>query len=239
MSSNITSALLASANQVAEGAVARASATLEGTRRKETRAASSSVTHGPTAVTHSAKAAQAKGINFTTLLLAIEKVHGAGAAERVSGPMQGSAGSALRFGGVVAGGWYPIGWYQELWQAVHETLRVGEDGARQIGAAAAEIGVNRVYRMFSRLASPLMLMRIASSAFSNYYDTGKLDVRLDGTNALIAEWKGCTGFNPLLWADMLGGAHYFLASTGVKDVRIAAVSGGVNEDWLVARGTWR
>lgn len=226
----------------------RASATVEGTKRTSREAPpapfSTSGTQRAVALESSAraraeKAANAKGINFTTLLLAVDKVYGQGSSERVRGAIGGSAGHALRYGGLVVGGWYPIEWYQELWSGVQAALQVGEDGARQIGAAAAEIGVNRVYRMFSRLASPLMLMRIASGAFGSYYDTGGLEVRLDSANSLIAEWKGCTGFNALLWADLLGGAQYFLTSTGVSDVKITQLGGGGDENWLLARGTWR
>lgn len=248
MSLKFTSPLLAAANRVAEEAVARASATVEVTKRSSKEAPPATLsTSGfqPAVASDSALRARAenvanvKGINFTTLLLAVDKVHRQGAAERVRVAIGGSAGHALRYGGLVVGGWYPVEWYQELWTGVQTALQVGDEGARQIGACAAEIGVNRVYRTFARLASPLMLMRIASAAFNSYYDTGSLQVRLDGANSIIAEWKGCTGFNSLLWADLLGGAQYFLGSTGVSDVKITPLSGGGNENWLVARGSWR
>jgi hypothetical protein len=173
------------------------------------------------------------------LLMAIDNIYGASAAEKVRAATNGDAGKALRYGGLVVGGWYPIEWYRALWDAVDSTLHVDETQAREIGSTAAALSVNRVYRMFSRLTSPNMLLRIAATAYKSYFDSGELRVRTDGTHSLIAEWRGCTGFNSLLWYDSLGGATYFLSSTGVADVKVTLISGGGDQDWAVARGSWR
>lgn len=183
--------------------------------------------------------ANAKGINFTMLLLALERIYGIEAANKVRAAIPGDAGKALRYGGLVVGGWYPIEWYQQLWTAVSSELHVDQEQAREIGAIAAQLSVHRVYRMFARLASPNMLLSIASLAFKSYYDTGELRVRMEAPRVLIAEWSGCVGFNDLLWYDSIGGASFFLASTGVAQPKVSLLSGGGNEDWAVMRGTWR
>ena len=77
------------------------------------------------------------------------------------------------------------------------------------------------------------------NAFGSYFDTGSIKVKTRGSNALIAEWSGCTGFNSLLWSDSLGGAAYFLGATGVSNVKVTVLGGGREENWLIAEGTWR
>ncbi|MGC4095070.1 MAG: hypothetical protein QM756_45555 [Polyangiaceae bacterium] len=196
-------------------------------------------TLSPPAQREPALGSKAKGINFTTVLAAVKELHGAEALERARAALPGDVGNALRYGGLVVGGWYPIEWYVELWNTLQAQLDLDEVKARAIGVCAARIGVNRVYRVFSRLASPSTLLRVAGAAFSSYFDTGEIRVSADGSKALIAEWSGCSGFNSLLWADSLGGAEYFLSATGVSEVKVHVLRGGGDQDWLVARGTWR
>ncbi len=183
--------------------------------------------------------ARSKGINFTTVLESIERIYGADASKRVRDETPGELGQALRYGGLVVGGWYPMEWYQDLWQSVAAVLAIDEAAARVIGHGSAEIGVHKVYRMFSRLASPAMLLKVAASAFNGYYDTGKLHVRAEGRTCLVAEWSGCTGFNSLIWHDTLGGAGYFVESTGVTGVKLTLVGGGGDQDWMSAEARWR
>ncbi|MFZ5893859.1 MAG: hypothetical protein ACOY0T_22550 [Myxococcota bacterium] len=172
-------------------------------------------------------------------MAAVEKLYGPEVSERIRTAAPDGVGDALRYGGIVVGGWYPIEWYRQLWTAIKEELALDEFAARTLGANAAEISVNRVYRAFARIASPSMLLRIASSAFKSYFDTGDIRVNLEGSHALIAEWRGCTGFDPMIWFDAVGGATYFLGASGVSEPKVTILSGGGDEDWLIARGSWR
>jgi hypothetical protein len=50
-----------------------------------------------------------KGINFIMFLDAVARIYGTEAKQRLEKEASGELGDALRFGGIVAGGWYNIG----------------------------------------------------------------------------------------------------------------------------------
>lgn len=183
--------------------------------------------------------AKVKGINFTGALSAVQRLYGVNARNRVQTETPGDLGNALKYGGLVVGGWYPVEWYQDLWSSFRTLVGADEVAARRIGHLSTEVSFHTLYRMFARLTSPSMLLGMASRAFRNYYDTGRLNIKTSGKSALVAEFTGCTGFSSLMWHELLGGCGYFVESSGVRNVELSILEGAGDKDWMIARARWR
>ncbi len=180
-----------------------------------------------------------KGINFTTALAAIQLLHGPTARNRIEKETSGALGEALRFGGIVVGGWYSIAWYREFWKSLRDNLGIDEAGARRIGHRAAKIGVNVAYRALARMSSPAMLLSMSARAFGYYYEPATLSVKQPEPKRLTAEWRDCNGFDAFIWSEVEGGATYFVEATGVTNVAFSIIAGGGSANYMLATATWR
>ena len=184
------------------------------------------------------RSVRVKGINFVTCLDAIQKLYGPAARTRIEKETPGEVGDALRFGGLVVGGWYKVSWYRAFWQTIADKLNVDGASARRIGHKAAGIGVNVAYRTLARITTPAMLLSMSARAFGYYFDRGKLEVTQPEPNRLTAHWSQCFGFDAHIWHEVAGGAIYFIEATGVKNVDFAVLSGGGNSESMIATATF-
>lgn len=180
-----------------------------------------------------------KGINFTTALEAIQRIYSPTARLRIEKESPGEVGDALRFGGIVVGGWYPVAWYRDFWKSLQSNLGIDEAGARRIGHRAAGIGVNVAYRALARMSSPAMLLSMSARAFGYYYEPATLIVKQPEPKRLTAEWRDCHGFDNLIWSELEGGATYFVEATGVQGVVFSVIAGGGTASHMLATATWR
>jgi hypothetical protein len=187
----------------------------------------------------SAREVRVKGINFTTALDAVQQLYGPNARFRIEKESTGEIGDALRFGGIVAGGWYSAAWYREFWRSMRDILGIDESGARRIGHRAARIGVNVAYRALARMTSPSMLLSMSARAFGYYYEPATLAVKQPEPRRLTAEWRDCNGFDSLIWSEVEGGAIYFIEATGVTGVNFSVIAGGGHANFMLATATWR
>jgi len=166
-------------------------------------------------------------------------VYGPSARQRIERETPGALGEALRFGGIVVGGWYGIAWYREFWMSLHDILGVDEAAARRIGHHSARISVNVAYRALARMTSPSMLLSMSARAFGYYYEPASLCVKQPDAKRLTAEWRDCDGFDSLIWSEVEGGATYFIEATGVTGVSLSVISGGGDANFMLATATWR
>ncbi|HEY5958298.1 MAG TPA: hypothetical protein VIV60_17155 [Polyangiaceae bacterium] len=180
-----------------------------------------------------------KGINFTAGLEAIQRIYGAAARTCIEKETSGNVGNALRFGGIVAGGWYSAAWYREFWSSVKTNLGADEMAARNIGKYATEVSVNVAYRALARITSPSQLLAMSARAFGYYFERCSLSVSQPDSNRLTARWRDCNGFNGMVWHVVEGGCIYFIEATGAKDVTFSVISGGDDANHLMATATWR
>lgn len=180
-----------------------------------------------------------KGINFLTCLDAVQKLYGLSARTRIEREAPGELGDALRFGGIVIGGWYKASWYRAFWRVVVEILNIDAAGTKRIGHKAAGIGVNVAYRTLSRLSTPAMLLSMSARAFGYFFDKGKLEVQQPESSRLTAHWTHCYGFDTNIWNEVAGGALYFIEATGAKNVDFSILSGGGSSDWMIASASYK
>jgi hypothetical protein len=180
-----------------------------------------------------------KGINFTTAMQAVHRLYGPAARDRIERETPGDFGNALRFGGIVIGGWYPIAWYRELWKSLNGCLGVDEAAAYRIGHRAAGLSVNVAYRALSRMSSPATLLAMSARAFGYYFESGSLIVKQPEPKRLTAEWRDCHGFDNFIWSEVSGGAVYFIEATGATNITFNVLAGGGNASTMLATATWR
>jgi hypothetical protein len=180
-------------------------------------------------------AVRVKGINFIALLEAVSKCHGAAARLELEKRLIGEVGDALRFGGIVAGGWYKVTWYRILWRTTTDLLVLDEAGARRLSHKATAYSVNIVYRTLAKLANPAVLIDACARVYATYFDKGQLVVLSSQTGQVVVEWTRCNGFDVLLWNHVVASSVFFLESSGATAVQGNVLGGGGGQQ-LVARG---
>ncbi|MCC6644386.1 MAG: hypothetical protein IT374_02300 [Polyangiaceae bacterium] len=169
-------------------------------------------------------------MSFRSVMNAVESLRGAGARERCVGAMAPEIGDPLRYGQIVAGGWYPIGWYKAMWQGVLAGAQGGPELVRQVAHECMRQDTAGVYRLVMRLVSPETVFAGASRFFSTYYDTGTLQVRHRDTGFARAEWTGCAGFDRTMWQEVVASGEALVEFAGGKHVRHRILSGGRDGD---------
>lgn len=185
-----------------------------------------------------ANAVRVKGINFLTFLDAITQCYGQAARERLEREAQGELGEALRFGGIVAGGWYKISWYKAFGKLVGKQFGLDDAGMRRLAQKATASGVNVVYRTLFRITSPAMLLSAGARIFGHYFDRGKLHVIESSTGQIVVEWTECAGFDRYVWNQVIGGVLYYLEAAGGRAVEMTSLGGGGDADWLRMKATF-
>jgi hypothetical protein len=180
-----------------------------------------------------------KGINFIAFLSAVEKTYGGHARTRIERDAAGDFGNALRFGGIVAGGWYPIRWYREMWRLIGEQLGMDDVGARRLSQKATGIGVSVVYRALAKVSSPGLLIEAGARIFGHYFDRGRLEVKENAPGRIVVEWTECLGFDAYVWNHVAGGVQYFLEAAGATLIGFTVQGGGKDESWMRATVTYR
>src|SRR5262245_57643997 len=93
----------------------------------------------------------AKGSSFLGVLKALEALRGTEARERVLGALQGEISEPLRYGQVLAMGWYPVTWYAELHAAIDRCLGEGPALARKLSHHATLADINSIYRFVAAM----------------------------------------------------------------------------------------
>ncbi|MGC4063600.1 MAG: hypothetical protein QM784_02920 [Polyangiaceae bacterium] len=185
------------------------------------------------------KVVRVKGINFISFLAAVEKTYGLQARTRIERDAAGDFGNALRFGAIVAGGWYPIRWYREMWRLIAEQLGMDDVAVRRLSQKATGIGVNVVYRALAKVSSPGLLIESGTRIFGHYFDRGRLEVKENVPGRIVVEWTECFGFDTYVWNHVAGGVQYFLEAAGATLMGFAIQGGGKDDSWMRATVTYR
>jgi hypothetical protein len=186
-----------------------------------------------------AKGNRVKGINFIMFLDAVARIYGVEAKQRLEKEASGELGDALKFGGIVAGGWYNIGLYRSLWRLFGEQLNLDDAGVRLLSQKATALGVNIVYRTLARLTTPTLLISAGKHIFRNYFENGQLDVLESKTGELVIEFSQCYGFDDKIWNHVIGGCLYFLEAAGAKGVGFRVLAGGGKTSKMRVTFTYR
>jgi hypothetical protein len=173
-----------------------------------------------------ASGVRVKGVNFIMFLDAVGRVYGSEARQRLEREATGQLGNALRFGGIVAGGWYNIDLYRAMWNLFCEQLRLDDAGVRRLSQKATGLGVNVVYRTLAKISTPAMLISLGERIFRNYFENGEVSVLESNANGAVVDFCRCYGFDNRIWNHVIGGCLYFLEVAGAKSIDFRVLSGG-------------
>lgn len=182
---------------------------------------------------------QAKGLTFLSVLAAIEDLRGAAFRDRVIDAMPEESGRELRYGSVLASGWYPIRWYRELFAAATDIAH--DFGfAREIGRASVRREVRGVHRLLFKVMSIETLQNQGTRFFRSYFRPSDVTTERLAPGLGRTLYRNCTGFDKNLWQEQLGCIEELLKQAGVQLPRVRVLSGGGDGDgYMEIETRWR
>jgi len=138
--------------------------------------------------------------------------------------------SAVRYGAIVRGGWYPIHWYRAL-HAAAQAIGMGPGFPRTVGKISALQDLSGgIYSVFLRIVSPAFLLTGSARIFHRYYERGTMDIIESRAGYVQAKFRDCSGFDHNIWQDLLGGCEGALVAARASDVRVRVIDGGNDGD---------
>lgn len=158
---------------------------------------------------------RSKGANFHGLLSAMERAHGAPLRAKVLAAVPGEAGEALRLGGVVTGGWYPIAWHDALLATTEASLPGRRFAIRELTYEAVKHDFLTLFKIVSLVASPSFALTNASKVMARYYDGGRVSVVEAREEMVHLRFDDYFGFTPRIWDDVHGGLEAIIDLMGV------------------------
>jgi hypothetical protein len=138
--------------------------------------------------------------------------------------------------------WVPTRHFVELLETAGR-VAFAEDEARIEEMARQSVGgdMRTVYRVFIRILSPHYVMERAARLWSTYtHNNGTMRAVAVGERAAEVHYEGlaATAVSPTYWAFQRGAVRAVAEATGIKDIRVATVSGGGHARDCTLRVSW-
>lgn len=176
------------------------------------------------------RAPQIKGTAIRGVLSAIDRVCPAGTRNKIVALLPDQIAPAVEHESFLAAGWYPLAHLRSIFGAVMQATGRELDVVRALSRDATLDDFRGVYRLLAFVLSPEFLMRRSPSVFGRYYDTGTLTVPVARAGYCEAQYRGCVGFDRVLWADAIAGSGAVLEVCGAKQLQFRVVRGGGDGD---------
>jgi len=170
--------------------------------------------------------ARTKGMNFRAFLGSLARIRSKDAVEATLDAAPKEVRDAIRFGQIIASGWYPVGWYRELYLAAQRALNLGIELPREVGRDSTTHDFNSVFRLALRLVSVETAFGQAHRIVMLYYDGGSVEtlgVRPGVGRLRFSRW---IGFDRNIWEDLGSSAEAIASLCGGKNVRKYVIAGG-------------
>lgn len=172
-----------------------------------------------------------KGIAFRTVDTCFIELHGSEARARAHSLMGSEVAEAYRYGTVLAASWYPISWYRDVLGAFRAAVNAGPELPRRIGRLAAQHDMKGAHkRLIAWLASPQTLLSLSQRVFSNYYDTGSLQILESRSGYVRMRSSGCLDWDVNMWSELAGSCEALLEIAGARQVQVRWLSGSREGD---------
>jgi hypothetical protein len=185
--------------------------------------------------------AHVKGLAFRSLVSAAQRLYGASVVDKIMAHLPDEIARPVKHNSFITSGWYPLPQYRALHDAIaRATGKSPPELARALGRDATMDDFRGVYRVLTFVLSPEFLIRRAPGLWNRYYDIGSLTVPVARKGYAEAQFRGCVGFDRVLWEDAVGGAIAILEVCGARDLGVTIRGGGGDgHDFLDATCTWR
>jgi hypothetical protein len=184
------------------------------------------------------KVPQAKGINFRSFAGAFKRMFGPEELAKLVELLPPELGKMMARDGFVTGSWYPLEDFRMLHLTAQKVTGRGLELTRALARESALDDFRGIYRVLTFVLSPEFVMRRTSSIWSRYYDVGTVTIDAKPRVA-YARFENATGFDRILWQDVIGGSTGVLEACGAKQVKVTVLGGGGDEDNLSVKAEWR
>lgn len=183
---------------------------------------------------------QVKGTAIRGILAAMDRICPRGTRQKVIALLPAQIAPAVEHESFLAAGWYPLAHMRALFGAVMQATGRDLDVVRELSRDATRDDFRGIYRLLTFVLSPEFLMRRGPGIFGRYYDSGTLTVPVARNGYCEAQYRGCAGFDHVLWTDLHAGSAAVLEVCGAKDLKYRVVRGGGDgdEDCDIV-GEWR
>lgn len=172
-----------------------------------------------------------KGVAFRTIDSCFIELCGTGAHARAHGLMTSEVAQAYRYGTVLAASWYPISWYRDVLAAFRSAVNAGPELPRRIGRLAVQHDMKGAHkRLIAWLASPQTLLSLSQRVFSNYYDTGSVQIVESRNGFVRMRSSGCVDWDINMWSELAGSSEALLEIAGARQVQVRWLSGSREGD---------
>ena len=172
---------------------------------------------------------EAKGLTFLSVLGAIEDLRGPAFKDSVIDRMPQESRKELRYGTVIASGWYPVRWYRELFKAATDVAH--DFGfAREVGRASVRREVRGVHRLLFKVISIETLQNHGARFFKSYFRPSEVATERLAPGLGRTLYRQCVGFDKNLWQEQLGCIEELLKQAGVALPRVRVLAGGGDGD---------
>lgn len=179
-----------------------------------------------------------KGQGFKGFMGAVKTLFGDEAHAKLGDALPEELRSTWVHGGIVASGWYPIGWYREFHAAAQATIKNQPQLAWRIGYEATRSDLQGVYRFVLGFLSPHTIMAQAPRIFALYARGGRVDVRENEAGKVVLAYEECHGYNRHIWQDLIGGTVATIETTKVKISSHSVLEGGGDDSRVVLCLRW-
>jgi len=173
---------------------------------------------------------QVKGAPLRGVVGAIRRICPPGTVDKMLPALPPEVASSVAHDRFLVAGWYPLAHYRAIFGAAMSTSGRGLELVRALSRDAMAYDLRGIYRLLTFVLSPEFIMRRSPSLFSRYYDTGTLTIPAARSGYCEAHYRGCAGFDSVLWENVLGGSIAVLEACGAKNVRARVARGGGDGD---------
>jgi hypothetical protein len=171
-----------------------------------------------------------KGLAVRGTIDAIRRICPPGTIDKMLSILPTQIAPAVEHESFIAAGWYPLPHYRAIFGAAMEATGRGLDLVAELSRSATMQDFRGIYRLLTFVLSPEFLMRRSPTLFGRYYDTGTLTVPVARSGYCEARYRGCVGFDRVLWEDVISGSTAILEACGAKDIKHTRVRGGGDGD---------
>ncbi len=163
---------------------------------------------------------QVKGKAIVSTLDLVKRNWGEANLEKVMAQLPEEYSNALAFKGCSAL-WYPFDLYIKLTEIVINQFFEGEevDACRQLGAETAKTDDRVAVKLFYKLGTPEMIIRLGTWAFRRYFDEGEVNIRYSKPGINIFEISKLSVLHPYHYERVAGWMNMAIQLSGGKDVQ--------------------
>ncbi len=166
-----------------------------------------------------------RGTNFMASLRALRVSRGEAARDDFLEALEGEVGAALRLGGLVSAGWYPVGWWRSYLASL-DALLGGREALAEAGRLSARQDLAVLFRYARMVLRPEVAGKQVRYVHGRYMRGGSAEAVEARPGRLRIAFRGNHGFDARCWADYLGGVKGVLEGLGAVGPALEVRGGG-------------